>query len=151
MMSLKDDFCVEKPLFFPAKELEKEKPKKKMFEDLKYDDVDQSELLELMEHITIYNDEDNENLGNLIYEISYYQAREKDVSNPFMNKDGPVLKEHDENYENLLSMKECSCLLLHCEKIIYPEKIKKDILLTPFDFLCQEHKIIVNEKYMKNF
>lgn len=151
MLSQKGDFAIEKPfkLVFPTKTLEKEKPKQELVPFDDYEDLDEKDFLNLIEEMTIFKNEESEELGNLLYEISYYQGREKEISNPFMNKNGPVLKEHDENYENLLSRKECTCLLLHCETKINLEKIKKSILLTPFDFLCQEHKIIVNETYMK--
>lgn len=69
------------------------------------------------------------------------------------DKNGPILKKLPgfNEMEAFIKKKICVCLLLHCQNDVLTKHIDIDSLeITPWNFLCRNHKEEVAEKYGYN-
>jgi hypothetical protein len=69
------------------------------------------------------------------------------------NKNGPILKKLPSfnEMEACIKKKICVCLLLHCQNDVLTKHLDIDSLkITPWNFLCRNHKEEVAEKYGYN-
>lgn len=69
------------------------------------------------------------------------------------DKNGPILKKLPDlkEMEAFIKKKICLCLLLHCQNDVLTKNIDIESLeITPWNFLCRNHKEEVSEKYGYN-